>query len=263
MKILVTVKRVTDYEQRVQIAADGTALITEGMNFLANPFDEIAIEEALRLAKAHGGEVVVVSVGNKDATHQIRQGLAMGGNRGILVTTDANLDPDAVARVLVKVVEEEKPDVVLMGKQATDNDANQCGQLLAGYLGWPQATFASKLAGLESPEEKAQKPGVIIADGKAEVVREVDGGLETLELTLPALITTDLRLNHPRYTSLPGIMKAKKKEIKEIAADSLGVDLAPKVREISYAEPKARSAGMTVESVDELLEKLRNEAKVL
>ncbi len=263
MKILVTVKRVTDYEQKVKIAADGSSLITEGMNFLANPFDEIAIEEALRLVKAHGGEVVVVSVGSKDATQQIRQGLAMGGNRGILVLTEQNLDPDAVARVLTKVVEEEKPDIVLMGKQATDNDANQCGQLLAGYLGWPQATFASKIAGLESADEKAQKPGVMINDGKAEVVREVDGGLETLELTLPALIPTDLRLNHPRYTSLPGIMKAKKKEIKEISADSLGLDLAPKVRELKYAEPTARSAGITVENVDALLDKLRNEAKVL
>ena len=263
MKILVTVKRVTDYEQKVKIAADGTALITEGMNFLANPFDEIAIEEALRLVKAHGGEVVVASVGSKDATQQIRQGLAMGGNRGILVLTEQALDPDAVARVLAKVAEEEKPDIILMGKQATDNDANQCGQLLAGYLGWPQATFASKTVGLESADEKAQKPGVMINDGKAEVVREVDGGLETLELTLPALITTDLRLNHPRYTSLPGIMKAKKKEIKEIAADSLGVDLAPKVRELKYSEPASRSAGVTVESVDALLDKLRNEAKVL
>jgi len=263
MKILVTVKRVTDYEQKVKIAADGSALITEGMNFLANPFDEIAIEEALRLAKAHNGEVVVVSVGSKDASHQIRQGLAMGGNRGILVLTEATLDPDCVARVLAKVVDQEKPDIVLMGKQATDNDANQCGQLLAGYLGWPQATFASKLVGLESAEEKAQKPGIMVNDGKAEVVREVDGGLETLELTLPALITTDLRLNHPRYTSLPGILKAKKKEIKEIAADSLGVDLAPRVRELKYAEPAARNAGVIVETVDELLEKLRNEAKVL
>jgi electron transfer flavoprotein beta subunit len=263
MKILVTVKRVTDYEQKVKIAADGSGLITEGMNFLANPFDEIAIEEALRLAKAHDGEVIVVSIGSKDATQQIRQGLAMGGTRGILVTTEQTLDPDAVARILVKIVDDEKPDIILMGKQATDDDANQCGQLLAAYLGWPQATFASKLVGLESPEEKAQQPGIMINDGKAEVVREVDGGLETLELTLPALITTDLRLNHPRYTSLPGIMKAKKKELKEIPADSLGIDLATKVRELKYTAPASRNAGVIVEDVDALLEKLKNEAKVL
>lgn len=263
MKILVTVKRVTDYEQKVKIAADGSGLITEGMNFLANPFDEIAIEEALRLAKAHDGEVIVVSIGSKDATQQIRQGLAMGGTRGILVITEQTLDPDAVARILVKIVDDEKPDIILMGKQATDDDANQCGQLLAAYLGWPQATFASKLVGLESPEEKAQQPGIMIKDGKAEVVREVDGGLETLELTLPALITTDLRLNHPRYTSLPGIMKAKKKELKEIPADSLGIDLATKVRELKYTAPASRNAGVIVENVDALLEKLKNEAKVL
>ena len=263
MKILVTIKRVTDYERKVKIAADGSGLITEGMNFVPNPFDEIAVEEALRLKKVHGGEVIVVSIGPKEATQQIRQGLAMGADRGVLVIADQQLDPDAVARVLQKIVEEEQPDVILMGKQATDDDANQCGQLLAGYLGWPQATFASKIAGLESAEEKAQQPGIEIADGKAMVVREVDGGLQTLEVTLPAVITTDLRLNHPRFASLPGIMKAKKKPLKELAADSLGIDLSPKVRELKYAEPPSRQAGVIVESVDDLLDKLRNEAKVL
>ena len=262
MKILVTIKRVTDYERKVKIAPDGSGLITEGMNFVPNPFDEIAVEEALRLKKAHGGEIVVVSIGAKDATQQIRQGLAMGADRGILVTSD-ELDPDAAARVLVKLADKEAPDVIIMGKQATDDDANQCGQLLAGYLGWPQATFASKGEGLESAEEKAQKPGIVIEDGKAVVVREVDGGLETLEVTLPAVITTDLRLNHPRFASLPGIMKAKKKPLEELAIDSLGVDVAPKVRVLKYAEPASRQAGVTVETVDELLEKLRNEAKVL
>lgn len=263
MKILVTVKRVTDYERKVKIAPDGSGLVTEGMNFVANPFDEIAVEEALRLAKAHGGEIVVASVGPKDATQQIRQALAMGANRGVLVVSDAELDPDAVARVLMKVVEDEKPDLIIMGKQATDDDANQVGQLLAGYLDWPQATFASKVEGLDSEDEKAQKPGVQVADGKATVIREVDGGLETLALTMPAVVTTDLRLNHPRFASLPGIMKAKKKEIKEIAIDGLGVDVTPKVKTVKYAEPPERQAGVTVADVDELLDKLKNEAKVL
>jgi electron transfer flavoprotein beta subunit len=263
MKILVTVKRVTDYERKVKIAPDGSSLVTEGMNFVANPFDEIAVEEALRLVKVHGGEIVVVSVGPKDASQQIRQALAMGANRGILVVADAETDPDAVARVLVKIAGDEKPDLIIMGKQATDDDANQVGQLLAGYLDWPQATFASKVEGLDSEAEKAQNPGVQIAGGKATVIREVDGGLETLELTMPALITTDLRLNHPRFASLPGIMKAKKKEIKEIAIGSLGVDVAPKVRNVKYGEPPARKAGITVPDVDTLLAKLRNEAKVI
>lgn len=262
MKILATVKRVTDYERKVKIAPDGSGLVTEGMNFVANPFDEIAVEEALRLAKAHGGEIVVVSMGPKDATQQIRQALAMGADRGILVVS-GELDPDAVARVMVKIIEEEKPDLVIMGKQATDDDANQTGQLLAGYLDWPQATFASKVEGLDSAEEKSQKPGVVINDGKAQVIREVDGGLETLELTMPAIVTTDLRLNHPRFASLPGIMKAKRKPIKEIPVESMGVDVSAKVRTIKYEEPPERQAGVTVADVDELLAKLRNEAKVL
>jgi electron transfer flavoprotein beta subunit len=260
MKFLVTMKRVTDYERKVKIAPGGSGLVTEGMNFVPNPFDEIAVEEALRLQKAHGGEVVVVSIGPKDAAQQIRQGLAMGADRGILVLAE-NLDPDAVARVLVKIVETEKPDV--MGKQATDDDANQAGQLLAGYLGWPQATFASKVEGLDSDAEKAQKPGVMISGGKAQVIREVDGGLETLELTLPAVITTDLRLNHPRFASLPGIMKAKKKEVKEIPVASLGVDVTSKVRTLAYAEPAQRKAGVKVADVDDLLRRLRNEAKAI
>jgi len=262
MKILVTVKRVTDYERKVKIAPDGTSLVTEGMNFVPNPFDEIAVEEALRLNKVHGGEIVVCSIGSADAVQQIRQGLAMGAHRGILVKAD-ELDPDAVARVLVKVVEDEKPDLVIMGKQDTDNDANQAGQLLAGYLDWPQATFASKVEGLDSDAEKQQKPGVEIGDGKATVIREVDGGLETLELDLPAVVTTDLRLNHPRFASLPGIMKAKKKEVKEIPVADLGVDTTAKVRTIKYKEPPERLAGVKVADVDELINKLKSEAKVL
>ena len=262
MKILVTVKRVTDYERKVKIKPDGSGFETEGMNFVPNPFDEIAVEEALRLTKAHGGEVVVVSLGEKDATQQIRQALAMGAQRGILVTAN-ELDSDAVARVLAKLVEKEQPNLVIMGKQATDDDANQAGQLLAGYLGWPQATFASKTEGLESPEEKAQKPGVKMDGDWAEVAREADGGLEILKVKLPAVVTTDLRLNHPRFASLPGIMKAKKKKIEEIAVDSLGVDVTPKVRVLKYEEPPARQAGQTVADVDELVNKLKNEAKVV
>ncbi len=262
MKILATVKRVTDYERKVKIAPDGASLITDGMNFVPNPFDEIAVEEALRLVKAHGGEVVAVSVGPKEATQQIRQALAMGAQRGILVVAEET-DSDAYARVLVKLVEKESPDLVLMGKQATDDDANQEGQLLAGYLGWPQATFASKEVGLDSAEEKAQKPGVVVEGSSAVVVREVDGGLEHVKFDLPAVITTDLRLNHPRFASLPGIMKAKKKKIEEIPVDSLGIDVAPKVRMVKFAEPPTRSAGQTVADVDELLAKLKNEAKVL
>ncbi|MCK6546176.1 electron transfer flavoprotein subunit beta/FixA family protein [Myxococcota bacterium] len=263
MKFLVTIKRVTDYERKVKIAPGGSGLVTEGMNFVPNPFDEIAVEEALRLQKAHGGEVVLVSIGPKDAAQQIRQGLAMGADRGILVVSDAAVDSDAVARILAKLIETEKPDVVIMGKQATDDDANQAGQLLAGYLGWAQATFASKLEALDSDAEKAQKPGIAIANGKANVIREIDGGLETLEVTLPAVITTDLRLNHPRFASLPGIMKAKKKEVKEIPIASLGLDVAPKVKMTAFSEPPARSAGVKVADVDDLVKRLKNDAKVI
>jgi electron transfer flavoprotein beta subunit len=263
MKILCTSKRVTDTERKVKISPDGKNLVTEGMNFIANPFDAIAVEEALRLQKAHGGEVLVVSIGNKDAEQQIRQGLAMGADRGVLVTSDATLDPDAVARVLQKLIEKEKPDVVLMGKQATDDDSNQAGQLLAGYLGWPQATFASKHDGLDSAAEKAGTPGIAVTGNKAQVVREVDGGLEVLEVTLPAVITTDLRLNVPRFPTLPGIMKAKKKPMETIAVASLGVDVAPKVKMVKYAEPPVRKAGVKVDSVDTLISKLKTEAKVI
>jgi electron transfer flavoprotein beta subunit len=263
MKILCTSKRVTDYERKVKISPDGKNLVTEGMNFIANPFDEIGIEEALRLVKAHGGEVVVASIGTKDAEQQIRQGLAMGADRGIIVLSDTALDSDAVARVLVKLVEREKPDLVLMGKQATDDDANQAGQLLAGYLGWPQATFASKHEGLDSAAEKAGAPGIVVSGPTAQVVREVDGGLEVLEVTLPAVITTDLRLNVPRFPSLPGIMKAKKKPLASIPVAELGVDIAPKVKMVKYTEPAARKAGVKVDSVDALVTKLKTEAKVI
>ena len=263
MKILVTVKRVTDYERKVKIAADGSSLVTEGMSFVANPFDEIAVEEALRLTKAHGGEVVVVSVGSKDSTQEVRKALAMGAQRGILVVAGDDVDSDVYARALQKVVEKEQPDLVLVGKQNTDDDANQEGQLLAGYLGWPQATFASKEAGLDSDEEKAQTPGIQIDGQKATVIREADGGLEFINIDLPAVVTADLRLNQPRFASLPGIMKAKKKKIEEMDLGSLGIDPSPKVKYVAFAEPPERKAGQTVPDVDTLLDKLRNEAKVL
>lgn len=262
MKILVTVKRVTDYERKVKIAPGGASLVLEGMSFVSNPFDDIAVEEALRLTKEHGGEVVLVSVGSHDSTAELRKALAMGAHRAILVVAD-DVDSDIYARALVKIVEKEQPDMVLLGKQNTDDDANQEGQLLAGYLGWPQATFASKEEGLDSDAEKAQKPGIQVSGKAATVVREVDGGLEIVEVDLPAVITTDLRLNQPRYASLPGIMKAKKKKIDEMKLADLGVDPTPKVKYLSYAEPPARQAGQTVADVDTLLNKLRNEAKVL
>ncbi|MBX2813081.1 MAG: electron transfer flavoprotein subunit beta/FixA family protein [Myxococcales bacterium] len=262
MKILVTVKRVTDYERKVKIAPDGKSLLTDGMSFVANPFDEIAVEEALRLNKAHGGEVVVVSVGPKDSTQEIRKALAMGAHRGILVTAET-VDSDVYARALQQLVEKEQPELVIMGKQNTDDDANQEGQLLAGYLNWPQATFASKEAGLDSADEKAQKPGLVVDNGQLTVVREADGGLEHLSVDLPAIVTTDLRLNQPRFASLPGIMKAKKKKVEEFSLGDLGVDPAPKLTYVAYSEPKERQAGQIVENIDALVDRLRNEAKVI
>ncbi len=263
MKILVTMKRVTDYERKVKIAPGGGALLTDGIAYINNPFDDIAVEEALRLAKAHGGDVVVVGVGSKDATTELRKALAVGINRAILVATEDPVDSDIYARALAKLVEREQPDIVLMGKQNTDDDANQEGQLLAGYLGWPQATFASKTEGLESDAEKQQKPGVVIEGKVAKVVREADGGLEHIEVDLPAVVTCDLRLNVPRYPTLPGIMKAKKKPLEEIPLASLGVTSGARVKYVYFAEPPARKAGELVPDVDTLLQKLKNEAKVL
>lgn len=251
MKFLVTVKRVTDYEAKIKLKADKSGIVTDGVNMIMNPFDEIGVEEALRQKEKHGGEVIVVSIGNADATAQIRSALAMGADRGILVKAE-HLDSFAVARVLTKIVEREKPDVVLMGKQAIDDDNNQASQILAELLGWGQATFA-KTVTLE--------PGA--AGGKATVVREADGGLETVSTSLPAVITTDLRLNEPRYASLPGIMKAKKKPLDEIDVASLGVDVAPKVKIIGYEEPAAKKAGQKVKDVAELVAKLKTEAKVI
>ena len=215
MKILVTVKRVEDPESKIKVKPDGSGIVTEGVNYKVNPFDEIAVEEALRLRDAHQGEVIVVSVGTDASTTEIRSALAMGADRGVLVKTEGMVDSDAAARLIVKVIESESPDLVIMGKQAVDDDQGQAGQLVAEYLGWGQATQASKRASLESDDEKGKVPALVFEDGKLTVTREVDGGLEDLKVTLPGLVTADLRLNLPRYASLPGIMKAKKKEVKE------------------------------------------------
>ena len=249
MKILVSVKRVPDPATTIRILPDGTGIATDNVKWVINPFDEIAIEEALRIKeKQSGGDVALLSVGQQSWQEQLRTGLAMGADRAILVRADQQLDSLAIARVMAKIVGDEKPDLVIIGKQAIDDDANQVGQMLAEMLGWPQATFASK---------------VEIAGTKCTVVREVDGGLETIAFELPAVITTDLRLNEPRYASLPGIMKARKKELKEIPIDSLGVDLTPKLKIKTLAAPPKREAGRKVASVEELVSVLHSEAKVI
>jgi electron transfer flavoprotein beta subunit len=265
LKILVTVKRVEDPESKIKVKPDGTGIVTEGVNYKMNPFDEIAVEEALRLREKHGGEVVIASIGGERSATEIRAALAMGADRGILVRHDGALDPAIVSALLARIFEQEKPDLCLLGKQSIDDDQNQAGQYLAARLGLPQATFASKDESLESEAEQRKEPGLrLSADGKGlAVVREVDGGVETLEVRLPAVVTTDLRLNKPRFASLPGIMKAKKKELREIAAASLGVDLAPRVVVRKLAEPPARKGGVKVADVDELWKKLHEEAKVL
>ncbi|MCP4499102.1 MAG: electron transfer flavoprotein subunit beta/FixA family protein [Deltaproteobacteria bacterium] len=247
MKILVTVKRVTDYEAKIRVKSDGSG-IEDGVNMIINPFDEIAVEEALRLKEKHSGEVIVLSIGTKDSVQQIRSALAMGGDRGILVNHDGELDSWGVAGIISKIVDKESPDVVLMGKQAIDGDNNQSAQLLAEFQGWGQATFANTIT---------------IEGEKATVAREADGGLQTVEVDLPCVITADLRLNEPRYASLPGIMKAKRKPLEEIPAGDLGVDLAPKVIIKSLEAPAEKSAGQIVADVDALVEKLQNEAKAL
>jgi len=248
MKILVAVKRVVDYNVKVRAKADGSGVETANVKMSMNPFDEIAVEEAVRLQEAgKAKEIVAVSLGVAACQDTIRTALAMGADRGILVETDAELQPLAVAKLLKAVVEKEKPDLVILGKQAIDDDANQTGQMLAALLGWPQGTFASK---------------AVVGEGKIDVTREVDGGLQTVSLTLPAVMTTDLRLNEPRYASLPNIMKAKKKPLDEVAAESLGVDLAPRLSVQKTSEPPSRKAGVKVGSVQELVGKLK-EAGVL
>jgi electron transfer flavoprotein beta subunit len=249
MKILVPVKRVVDYNVKIRVKPDGSGVDTANVKMSMNPFDEIAVEEAIRLKEAGvASEVIVVSCGVAQCQETLRAAMAMGADRGILVQTDVELQPLAVAKLLKAVVEKEQPGLVIAGKQAIDDDANQTGQMLAALLGWPQATFASK---------------VVIADGKAVVTREVDGGLETIELPLPAVITTDLRLNEPRFATLPNIMKAKKKPIDTLTPEALGVDVTPRLVTLKVEEPPKRKAGVMVGSVDELIEKLRNEAKVI
>ena len=249
MKILVPIKRVVDFNVKIRVKSDGSGVELANVKMSMNPFDEIAVEEALRLKeKGQASEVVCVSIGPAQATETIRTGLAMGADRGILVKTDASLEPLAVAKILKAIVEQEKPALVILGKQAIDDDCNQTGQMLSALLGWPQGTFASKL--------------VIAGDG-VEVTREVDGGLQTVRLKSPAVVTTDLRLNEPRYASLPNIMKAKTKPLEEKTPESYGVDIAPRLEVIKTAEPPGRKAGVKVKSVAELVDKLRNEAGVL
>ncbi|AMJ61894.1 electron transfer flavoprotein subunit beta/FixA family protein [Bosea sp. PAMC 26642] len=249
MKILVPVKRVVDYNVKIRVKADGSGVELANVKMSMNPFDEIAVEEALRLREAgKATEVVVVSIGPAQAAETIRTGLAMGADRGILVKVDGTVEPLAVAKLLKKLVEQESPQLVILGKQAIDDDCNQTGQMLAALLGWPQGTFASKVS-LESDS--------------VDVTREVDGGLQTVSLKLPAIVTTDLRLNEPRYASLPNIMKAKKKPLDETSAEALGVDIAPRLKVLKTTEPPGRSAGVKVASVAELVSKLKNEAGVL
>ncbi|WP_425908465.1 electron transfer flavoprotein subunit beta/FixA family protein [Nitrobacter sp. TKz-YC02] len=249
MKILVPVKRVVDFNVKIRLKGDGSGVELANVKMSINPFDEIAVEEALRLQEAgKAAEVVLVSIGPSQAADTIRTGLAMGADRGILVTSDEPVEPLAVAKILRAVVEEEGPGLIILGKQAIDDDSNQTGQMLAGLLGWAQATFASKLE----------------VDGTYfNVTREVDGGLQTVRLKRPAIVTTDLRLNEPRYASLPNIMKAKKKPIVVRAANQYGVDLAPRLEILKTTEPPGRKAGVKVKDVAELVSKLRNEAGVI
>ncbi|MDQ0313827.1 electron transfer flavoprotein subunit beta/FixA family protein [Amorphus orientalis] len=249
MKILVPVKRVVDYNVKVRVKPDGSGVDLANVKMSMNPFDEIAVEEAIRLKEAGTAtEIVAVSIGPQQAQETLRTALAMGADRGILVKTDAVLEPLAVAKVLKGVVEAEEPGLVILGKQAIDDDANQTGQMLSALLGWAQATFASKLA---------------ISGEEAEVTREIDGGLQTIKVKMPAIVTTDLRLNEPRYASLPNIMKAKKKPIDEKTVEDFGVDPSPRLEVLKTEEPPARQAGVKVADVAELVSKLKNEAGVL
>jgi electron transfer flavoprotein beta subunit len=249
MKILVPVKRVVDFNVKIRVKPDGSGVDTANVKMSMNPFDEIAVEEALRLKEAgRAEEIIAVSIGPQKAQETLRTALAMGADRAILYKTELALEPLAVAKILKRVVEEERPGLVILGKQAIDDDCNQTGQMLAALLNWPQATFASK---------------ILLGDGKAEVTREVDGGLQTVSVRLPAIITTDLRLNQPRYASLPNIMKAKKKPLDERDAASLGIDLEPRLNVVRTSEPPARKSGVKLKSAAELVEKLRNEAGVL
>ena len=249
MKILVAVKRVVDYNVKVRVKSDNSGVDIANVKMSMNPFDEIAVEEAVRLKEAGvATEVVAVSAGVTQCQETLRTALAIGADRAVLVETEAELQPLAVAKILKALAEKEQAQVIILGKQAIDDDSNQTGQMLASLMDIPQATFASK---------------VVVADGKATVTREVDGGLETIALHLPAVITTDLRLNEPRYVTLPNIMKAKKKTIDIVKPEELGVDIAPRLKTIKVEEPPKRSAGVMVADVAALVEKLKNEAKVI
>jgi electron transfer flavoprotein beta subunit len=248
MKIMVPVKRVVDYNVKVRVKSDNTGVELANVKMSMNPFDEIAVEEAIRLKEAgKADEIVVVSIGPKAATETLRTGLAMGADRGILVEYDGETEPLAVAKVLKGIIADENPGIVLLGKQAIDDDCNQTGQMLAQLLGWPQGTFASEVA---------------IDGDNVNVTREVDGGLETLKLNMPAIITTDLRLNEPRYASLPNIMKAKRKPIDEKTPGDFGVDMAPRLTTIKVEEPPKREAGIKVETVEELVGKLKEKGVI-
>ncbi len=249
MKVLVAVKRVVDFNVKIRIKSDGSGVETDNVKMSMNPFDEIAVEEAVRLKESGAAdEVVCASIGPAKSSETIRAALAMGADRGIHVVSDADVEPLAVAKLLKAIIDKEDPRLVILGKQAIDDDCNQTPQMLAALLGWPQGTFVSVLA---------------LEGGRILVTREVDGGLEKLSLALPAVVSVDLRLNEPRYASLPNIMKAKKKPIEATTPEELGVDAAPRLTTIKVAEPPARQAGIMVESAAQLVDKLRNEAKVI
>ncbi|MBQ5949351.1 electron transfer flavoprotein subunit beta/FixA family protein [Massilia sp. ST3] len=249
MKVLVPVKRVVDYNVKVRVKSDGSGVDIANVKMSMNPFDEIALEEATRLKESGKvTEVVAVSVGVAQCQETLRTGMAIGADRGILVETAVETEPLAVAKIMKALADKEQPQLIILGKQAIDDDSNQTGQMLASLLGWPQATFASK---------------VVLEDGKVTVTREVDGGLETVALSLPAIITTDLRLNEPRYVTLPNIMKAKKKPLETVKPEDLGVDVTPRLKTLKVVEPAKRSAGVKVPDVATLVQKLRTEAKVI
>jgi len=249
MKILVAVKRVIDYNVQIRVKEDGSGIVTDNVKMSTNPPDDNAIEEAVKIKEAgKATEVIAISVGEEKAQETVRKALAVGADRGILVKAEGIIEPLAVSKILQKIVEKEKPDLVFMGKQAIDDDCNQTGQMLAALLNWPQATFASKIE---------------VKEKSLEVTREIDEGLETIEVNMPAIVTCDLRLNEPRYASLPNIMKAKKKPIEQINASDLGIDTKPIIDKIKVEEPPKRKAGIKVATVEELVQKLKNEAKVI
>jgi electron transfer flavoprotein beta subunit len=249
MKVLVPVKRVIDYNVKIRVKADGSGVETQNVKMSMNPFDEISIEEAVRLKEKNiATDVIAVSIGVQQCQETIRTALAMGADRGILVVTDPAIEPLGVAKILQAIALRERPELIIVGKQAIDDDCNQTGQMVAALLGWSQATFASVIE---------------ISDGEAKVTREVDGGLETIHIKLPAIVTTDLRLNEPRYASLPNIMKAKKKPIEELTPAALGVDVTPRLKVLKVAEPAKRAGGAKVKTIAELVEKLHTEAKVI